>query len=91
MNSSDDDFMDQLRKAIDATDAYFGFDPYRRRQDRGSLLQGDGAGRHCKDDRIQPLWLQPAEEDVYLWPAGPRSNDPDSELWLRLDPIGAGC
>lgn len=27
VNSSDDDFMDQLRKAIDATDAYFGFDP----------------------------------------------------------------
>ena len=27
VNSSDDDFMDQLRAAIDATDAYFGFDP----------------------------------------------------------------
>lgn len=27
VNSSDDDFMDQLRSAIDATDAYFGFDP----------------------------------------------------------------
>ncbi|MEP2234222.1 MAG: NADH oxidase [Alteripontixanthobacter sp.] len=27
VNSSDDDFMDQLRGAIDATDAYFGFDP----------------------------------------------------------------
>ena len=27
VNSSDDDFMDQLRKAIDATDAFFGFDP----------------------------------------------------------------
>ena len=27
VNSSDDDFMDQLCSAIDATDAYFGFDP----------------------------------------------------------------
>lgn len=27
VNSSDDDFMKQLRAAIDATDAYFGFDP----------------------------------------------------------------
>lgn len=27
VNSSDDDFMDQLRKAIDATDAFYGFDP----------------------------------------------------------------
>lgn len=27
VNSSDDDFMDQLRGAIDATDAYLGFDP----------------------------------------------------------------
>lgn len=27
VNSSDDDFMDQLRNAIDATDAYLGFDP----------------------------------------------------------------
>ena len=27
VNSSDDDFMDQLRGAIDATDAYCGFDP----------------------------------------------------------------
>jgi len=27
VNSSDDDFMDQLRAAIDATDAYCGFDP----------------------------------------------------------------
>ena len=27
VNSSDDDFMDQLRGAIDATGAYFGFDP----------------------------------------------------------------
>ncbi|NTZ42027.1 NADH oxidase [Altererythrobacter sp. SALINAS58] len=27
VNSSDDDFMSQLRSAIDATDAYFGFDP----------------------------------------------------------------
>lgn len=27
VNSSDDDFMKQLRSAIDATDAYFGFDP----------------------------------------------------------------
>ncbi len=27
VNSSDDDFMDQLRAAIDATDAYLGFDP----------------------------------------------------------------
>ncbi|QWC56149.1 zinc-binding dehydrogenase [Erythrobacter sp. 3-20A1M] len=27
VNSSDDDFMAQLRGAIDATDAYFGFDP----------------------------------------------------------------
>ncbi|GAB5412895.1 MAG: zinc-binding dehydrogenase [Congregibacter sp.] len=27
VNSSDDDFMQQLRSAIDATDAYFGFDP----------------------------------------------------------------
>ncbi len=27
VNSSDDDFMKQLRGAIDATDAYFGFDP----------------------------------------------------------------
>lgn len=27
VNSSDDDFMSQLRNAIDATDAYFGFDP----------------------------------------------------------------
>ncbi|MGB7408161.1 MAG: zinc-binding dehydrogenase [Pontixanthobacter sp.] len=27
VNSSDDDYMDQLRKAIDATDAFFGFDP----------------------------------------------------------------
>ncbi len=27
VNSSDDDFMKQLREAIDATDAYFGFDP----------------------------------------------------------------
>ena len=27
VNSSDDDFMEQLRQAIDATDAFFGFDP----------------------------------------------------------------
>ncbi|RDC60579.1 NADPH:quinone reductase [Alteripontixanthobacter maritimus] len=27
VNSSDDDFMKQLRSAIDATDAYYGFDP----------------------------------------------------------------
>ncbi|MXO84760.1 NADH oxidase [Altererythrobacter aurantiacus] len=27
VNSSDDNFMDQLRGAIDATDAYYGFDP----------------------------------------------------------------
>ena len=27
VNSSDDDFMSQLRSAIDATDAFFGFDP----------------------------------------------------------------
>tara|TARA_B100001179_G_scaffold195508_1_gene153778 strand:- start:161 stop:1273 length:1113 start_codon:yes stop_codon:yes gene_type:complete len=27
VNSSDDDFMGQLRKSIDATDAFFGFDP----------------------------------------------------------------
>jgi NADPH:quinone reductase-like Zn-dependent oxidoreductase len=27
VNSSDDDFMDQLRAAIDATDAFYGFDP----------------------------------------------------------------
>ncbi|UAB79400.1 zinc-binding dehydrogenase [Erythrobacter sp. SCSIO 43205] len=27
VNSSDDDFMDQLRSAIDATDAFYGFDP----------------------------------------------------------------
>ena len=27
VNSSDDDFMDQLRKAIDATGAFYGFDP----------------------------------------------------------------
>ena len=27
VNSSDDDFMKQLREAIDATDAFFGFDP----------------------------------------------------------------
>ncbi|MHA7819093.1 MAG: zinc-binding dehydrogenase [Erythrobacter sp.] len=27
VNSSDDDFMSQLRKAIDETDAYYGFDP----------------------------------------------------------------
>ncbi len=27
VNSSDDDFISQLRNAIDATDAYFGFDP----------------------------------------------------------------
>ncbi|HAU22612.1 MAG TPA: NADH oxidase [Erythrobacter sp.] len=27
VNSSDDDFMDQLRDAIDATDAFYGFDP----------------------------------------------------------------
>ena len=88
VNSSDDDFMDQLRTAIDETDAFYGFDPIGGGTGGRQCIQGDGASRGQQNDRVFALWLEPGEAHVHLWPSRFRTDFADAELWLWLDAVG---
>lgn len=88
VNSSKDDFPEQLRAAIDDTGRLLRLRPDRRWPLGRQCLQGDGGGCGKPDDRVFALWLEPAEAHVHLRAVGHRPDDPVSELRIRLDPFG---
>ena len=88
VNSSNDDFMDQLTAAIDDTGAFFGFDPIGGGKLVDTAFKAMEQVAVGPDDRVFALWLEPAEADVHLRPSGHRPDDPVAELRFRLDPVG---
>lgn len=85
VDSSADDFRQQLEQAIAETGATIGFDAIGGGRDDQHDAERDGGRRGPVHGQLQPLWFAVRETGLYLWRAGYRAHDPQARFRLCLE------
>ncbi len=88
VNTAADDFMEQLKAAIDDTDAFYGFDPIGGGKTVDSVFKAMEQVAVTKMDDYSRYGSNQQKRMFIYWTSRHGCDDPVAKLWLWLDVVG---